>query len=537
MISARVLGLLVPIVIQSAPLGAQKDGERALVIKVVLDSVFRSQGDRAPIILVFDSLYHREFDPTYDDKLSRVADPSIDPETIADFYAKSDHNVPFPKGVDDRRLKLLSMTNIDRMHEEGRSIEVSSASGELRDAGFWYAFAKRYTNAWGITFLSDVGFNKNRSQALIFVRHQCGGGCGNQEVIFLVRKGSSWRIDKRVSLWAAENSVVGSLRSIASDAHAIADTKFEERERADSVRRDAVPRRVRGRVVSRQTGLPVPGMQIVLIRFSAGIDSSGSVATDARGRYTIENPRVGGMLMLVRCPVRKVPRQDLMGANVLVRPQLDTIVDILIDNIAPCWERPIHPLESGELASSDYQRSAAPSTEEVKIYSAVLDDTSIVHTDREKIFVDALTWAECEEECSYASLRHLVPGKSEDSTAVSHFRGRLAERSRLNPARMSALHVRLLPWAERVYLTEEGSRLRGPANDPPRPGFWLALKAAHPDIDAVLSFTHVGFDSDGTHALVGLRIQTSEDALMDETVLLEEAANTWRVSKRHLEIH
>ena len=56
----------------------------------------------------------------------------------------------------------------------------------------WNGFYERYPHSEGIINLSAVGFNSDRTKALVFVVHYCGNTCGSQSYIFLEKKSDKW---------------------------------------------------------------------------------------------------------------------------------------------------------------------------------------------------------------------------------------------------------------------------------------------------------------------------------------------------------
>ena len=49
--------------------------------------------------------------------------------------------------------------------------------------------------------VSNIGFNAERTQAVVYVSHVCGGTCGSGSYLFLERAGSRWRISHSFMAW------------------------------------------------------------------------------------------------------------------------------------------------------------------------------------------------------------------------------------------------------------------------------------------------------------------------------------------------
>jgi hypothetical protein len=65
----------------------------------------------------------------------------------------------------------------------------------------WKTFFEANSGAHGVTALSRVGFSDDYSQALVYLEHFCGDGCGNGFLLLLHRVGGQWRVTGRNSSW------------------------------------------------------------------------------------------------------------------------------------------------------------------------------------------------------------------------------------------------------------------------------------------------------------------------------------------------
>jgi hypothetical protein len=59
-------------------------------------------------------------------------------------------------------------------------------------SAFWREFYKRYPNSLGYTSLSAVGFNADKTRALVYVAYRCGGTCGSGGYVFLKKQNGQW---------------------------------------------------------------------------------------------------------------------------------------------------------------------------------------------------------------------------------------------------------------------------------------------------------------------------------------------------------
>jgi hypothetical protein len=511
------------------------------VFDAVLDSLYRSQGDKPDIVIVADSLFAREAGIAYKGKFLLSHRSVIDLSTIESFESVTNRSIPFP--VDYRykhSFHLLSGNEREALLERGRKLVEKIPPKELRENPEWIAFREKYTKAWGFTVLSNVGFNTDSTEALIFVRHQCGGNCYSSEVLLLDKLPSGWRIADRISLYSQESIGPGSLRYLGPGAHFIADMKWQRDSTrwavADSIRRDRAPRRIRGTVYNRLMKTPLPSAQI--FARSASPYPTGStqrVVADARGRYEILNPPIGGMMLEVQCPgVGHRLGATLDAPSMYVFPMLDTIVDVGPPNLEPCWRaRRAHRISSGELEARSKIQLEHPSIDEKEIYSAIVRE---LHIDSTGFLVEAETgpWCDWRYDCPMLSIAHLIRNGEVDLSTLKSFRKVAQDSLPLNPDAMRDIAVRLLTHGERSYVDyEAGQMAQFSADTAGRITPWSVVFDLY-ETSTLVSVTRIGFNDARDEAIVAIRPDIAED-WESETILMKRIDNEWRVSRRHLD--
>ena len=530
--------LLLPV---SAIKAQSEDRESFAVMTVVLDSLYRSQGDHPSMVVVADSLYWRAGGVAYGGKLLVPYASKIDASTISDFEAKTVRSVPFPLAFRYNRLARLNAGDHHAFETRGAEIQRTKSNRELTDMPFWMAFVERFPRAWGISYLSRVGFDKSRSEALIYVRHQCGGGCSSAETILVRKAGSRWRIVERINNGSREGMGIGSLRYLGPGAHFISDLKRQKDSArlaiADSVKRDRAPRRIRGRVINKQTGLSIPFAQIFVHSIRWPGESIRRVVADSRGRYEIRNSPLGGTMLEVQCPGPKHRIGATLDApGTYVFPAMDTVIDMGPPNIEPCWaSRRVHPIESGELASRAYLESSYPSEPEAAVYAAVIDETRPRHGDEPLLIgSDTRSWCGRYRDCPTIHVAHLVRANILDSAIVRDFKAVANDSVPLRPSAFERVSASMFSNGEATYLKQEANRPIAFSEADEGPGFWAGLAQIHPNAKTILSFTRAGFNESGDQALVGLGIRSAADESL-EVMALKKTAGKWHVARRHLE--
>jgi hypothetical protein len=62
-----------------------------------------------------------------------------------------------------------------------------------RSPGGWEAFTQMYPDSGGIIEFSAVGFNSDKTIAVVYSGHSCGSLCGGGEFSVLQKKGGKWQ--------------------------------------------------------------------------------------------------------------------------------------------------------------------------------------------------------------------------------------------------------------------------------------------------------------------------------------------------------
>jgi hypothetical protein len=65
----------------------------------------------------------------------------------------------------------------------------------------WEFFRQRYPTADAIITFSRVGFNGDKTQALMYVGYQCDWLCGEGSYVLLAKEKGDWKIKKKVMIW------------------------------------------------------------------------------------------------------------------------------------------------------------------------------------------------------------------------------------------------------------------------------------------------------------------------------------------------
>jgi hypothetical protein len=114
--------------------------------------------------------------------------------TIKDFFSKKAHPRPLMKNLFKTDINCII---VDRAEREAI---FQQASG-LRKK--WESFYKKYPDSGGFYRFSRVGFNQERTQALVFVQNFCGSLCASGNWVRLAKKDGKWVSEERYLSWVS----------------------------------------------------------------------------------------------------------------------------------------------------------------------------------------------------------------------------------------------------------------------------------------------------------------------------------------------
>lgn len=90
---------------------------------------------------------------------------------------------------------LNSEVDLHRLHQfvSGADLEEAFRKGqEEKGRDVWQGFRETFPNAAGYLVLSAVGFNPEKTIALVYVEHRCGNHCGAANYCVLQKLGGVW---------------------------------------------------------------------------------------------------------------------------------------------------------------------------------------------------------------------------------------------------------------------------------------------------------------------------------------------------------
>ena len=173
--------------IQESKLQPVPEAERYAAYSAVLTSMFVR--DATKLLVVADKTaddFTSKDDKHWDYIKQGLA--QISQDTIDDFKSKNGQS----STVEDKfalttKVTLISKAEVDKFFGEG--------------GGWWKAFYEKYPGSPGLITFSNVGFNNDGTQALLYVGHGCGGLCGSGHYVLLSKNNGVWKVEKSVMTW------------------------------------------------------------------------------------------------------------------------------------------------------------------------------------------------------------------------------------------------------------------------------------------------------------------------------------------------
>ncbi len=531
-----------------------REAEGAKVYSAAFDFLFGQYKGEAPrTIVLMDSTSWDAASVAYNGVLRQPHSSTVDPETIKDFEALNRQPILLTKAAFSYRLPivLLTLKEFFRLDTLGRRILKQDPWSDRPDSGILMdAFAAQFPHAWGITVVSQVGFNNARTQAMVLVANNCGN-CFHSETLVFRKRGRKWAFQERIPFVSLDGPGPGETRYLGANPQFLPRMRrVQDSTRkaiADSIARRKLPRRIRGTVTNRQTGRPIPFAQVLL--FGPGASGGGPdspprptlrVVANRRGRYTISNPPIGVAMLVFLCPGPVYFDHASFGApGLYVFPGTDTTFDFVAQNLSACWApTKVHQLASGWLESAEARNATVPDDEERKVFAAVISHLQASMPNERIVGMYTRTMLRCRfgKRCGSVQLSRLVHDGLLDASTASNFKTRSATASVLNPgfAQSHGLHV-VTDQEFHYYSGEATWPLGWPAQDAERDSiqFWISFRKAQGNGAAILSLTRAGFDSARREALVEVRTDTGyvgRNARLPMMMLLRRTADGWTIA-------
>ncbi|MEO8910009.1 MAG: hypothetical protein ABI408_07250 [Gemmatimonadaceae bacterium] len=191
-------------------------GDAIPVYRAVLDLLYKNGGERPTTIMMHDSVEGRSEGPCALELCGHAwpHKSKIDTATILAFTGLSRKRPAIRDFGYSIPIVFLSNDDVQRMRADGGEYVKAHPPSGFGIEPYWVEFDREHPGAWGETMLTKVGFNPGHTQALVQVRHQCGGQCYSNEILFLEQTNRRWSVVERIPNGAGQDQSTGSLRYI-----------------------------------------------------------------------------------------------------------------------------------------------------------------------------------------------------------------------------------------------------------------------------------------------------------------------------------
>jgi hypothetical protein len=333
----------------------------------------------------------------------------------------------------------------------------------------------------------------------------------------------------------------GELRYPGPDARAL--TEYRKRQDstrraiADSLAKDRATRRIRGSVTTKKTGRPIPFAQIFVRSAPTYPNPWTRVVADSAGQYEVWNPPLGGTMLEAQCPGHGAREGATLDApGVYVFPAIDTTINLVAPDIAPCWrQRRIHRLHSGWFASKEATVAAPPDADERNVYAAVIQTLQAQFPGSKPVATFTHTFPRCRysERCGSVQLPRLERAGVVDSSMIREFHAKTDKPRPLHPTLARSIGLQVITPQEIVYYAEQsmpfGARRVDASQDTAL--LWKVLRAVNGKTKSIVRLGAIAFDGGYRRALVEARLDTGV-SYGGETkmMLLRRSGDVWRVA-------
>ena len=116
--------------------------------------------------------------------------PNLSAKTVADFKGKS-------RTCRTIESKLTFPTKYILISQAERRAIFSKADVNKS----WQSFQQKYSGANGYINVSNIGFNEDRTQALVDTFRKCGDKCGGERMVLMTKVKGKWSVTATHKIW------------------------------------------------------------------------------------------------------------------------------------------------------------------------------------------------------------------------------------------------------------------------------------------------------------------------------------------------
>lgn len=171
-----------------------------MVYAAVIDSLFprTAQGEYTLVLHdEMDSYLAGRVSPSFVADIDTIANG--DSVLTRNFWARAARGgvlKPFVESVRKRlrtEVILTDSATLGQMYAEAQ-LDFEADPQKLPVQGFWERFYRAYPSKSMLVNFSPVGYNEDRTRAVLYVKFACDGMCGGSYTVLLTREETTWRV-------------------------------------------------------------------------------------------------------------------------------------------------------------------------------------------------------------------------------------------------------------------------------------------------------------------------------------------------------
>jgi hypothetical protein len=127
---------------------------------------------------------------------------SVEGEQTAKFLARLSPETK--QDYTDRNREHARLPSPCHLAPECIVFDVAEIAPLVKDDRAWRGFMKKHPNSPGIVVVSRIGFNRDHTEAIVYVGRACGSICGEGEYVRLIKPNASWAVDDHTVVWLSQ---------------------------------------------------------------------------------------------------------------------------------------------------------------------------------------------------------------------------------------------------------------------------------------------------------------------------------------------
>lgn len=159
------------------------------VYSALIDNLFGLGTSHGKILIFYETIPSYRFHKKKEADSFIVKELRVNKDILEDFMIR------------DKRISSLEdhfQTSVLHQMLDRKTYKEFSDKGV---AEYWKTFHEKFPGFQGIASLSAVGFDHDKTHALLYISYHCGGLCGMGQFAYLEKRAGKWNVVKVVRAW------------------------------------------------------------------------------------------------------------------------------------------------------------------------------------------------------------------------------------------------------------------------------------------------------------------------------------------------